>query len=185
MDGQISPVFYRTFPLRDCCPAPPQPKSHTTQAGHRYCWPLTAFRLLLGSGLEGVLLYGEFSPSPSSPPPSLSPPWIHVTWPKFQSLGLFFSFSILPLNHSLKAQVQERFPMCSIGLHPFWRCCQDFFLLFSANWVILGPFLNPWRDLFCNFLIHILLLNIFQTKPAPKFFTNLLRNSKNNKVNSH
>ena len=32
----------------------------------------------------------------------------------------------------------------------------------------------------CNYLIHFLLLNIFQTKPASKFFTNLLRNSENN-----
>ena len=36
----------------------------------------------------------------------------------------------------------------------------------------------------CNFLIHFPPLSIFQTKPAPKFFTNLLINSKN-KVNSH
>ena len=45
-------------PLRGRCPAPPQPKSHTTQAGHGYRWPLTAFGLLLISnfflGLQGV-----------------------------------------------------------------------------------------------------------------------------------
>ena len=29
------------------CPATPQLKSHTTQAGHGYRWPLTAFGLLL------------------------------------------------------------------------------------------------------------------------------------------
>ena len=33
---------------RGRCPAPPQPKSHTTQAGHGYRWPLTTFGLLFG-----------------------------------------------------------------------------------------------------------------------------------------
>ena len=34
-------------PLRGRCPAPSQPSSLLTQAGHGYHWPLTAFGLLL------------------------------------------------------------------------------------------------------------------------------------------
>ena len=129
--------------------------------------------------------YGEFSPSPSSPPPSLSPllnPCHMTQIPVFRPL-------LLLLHPPVKSQSQG--PNSREIPHVFYRpssllaLLPRFFLLFSANWVILGPFLNPWRDLFCTFLIHILLLNIFQTKPAPKFLTNLLSNSKNNRVNSH
>ena len=34
------------WPLWGPCPVPPQLKSHTTQGGHGYRWPLTAFGLL-------------------------------------------------------------------------------------------------------------------------------------------
>ena len=66
---------------------------------------------------------------------------------------------------------------------PFGAAAQKsyFFAIFSYLGYLGALFESlkgPTGDSVCDFLFHILLLNIFQTKPAPKFFTNLLRNSK-------
>ena len=39
-------VLLDFIPLRGRCPAPPQPKSHASQAGRGHRWPLTAFGML-------------------------------------------------------------------------------------------------------------------------------------------
>ena len=49
-----------------------------------------------------------------------------------------------------------------------------------------GPLKGPRGALACGFSIfQILLLNVLQTRPGPRFFTNLLRKSKEYKANSH
>ena len=51
---------------------------------------------------------------------------------------------------------------------------------------LYGPLEGPRGAVACEFFIfHILLLNVLQTRPGLRFFTNLLRKSKEYKANGH
>ena len=50
---------------------------------------------------------------------------------------------------------------------------------FGYLMALYGPLEDPRGALACEFfLFHVLLLNVLETRPAPRFFTNLLRKSK-------